>query len=73
LFQAGHGTALDFIYARGVPNSTSIYPTLFDKTHCTLILIDIGFYRDFGNGIKIEKNTENTPPSLKPSEDTRDK
>jgi hypothetical protein len=37
LFQAGHGTAPDLVYARGVPNSPSPDPTSFDKKQCTLV------------------------------------
>jgi hypothetical protein len=31
LFEAGHGTTPDLIYARGVPNTSSPDPTTFDK------------------------------------------
>jgi len=48
LFEAGHGTSLDLIYARGVLNTPSPDPTSFNKMQCTLILVEIGFCRDLG-------------------------
>jgi hypothetical protein len=58
LLEAGHGTIPDLIYARGVPDAPSPDPTSFDKKHCTLIIVEIGFYRDLGCDIKVEKNTK---------------
>ena len=43
MFEAGHGTAPDLIYARGVPNTSSPDPTSFNIMQCTLILVEIGF------------------------------
>ncbi len=31
LFEAGHGTAPDLVYARGVPDTPFLDPTAFDK------------------------------------------
>ena len=56
LVSAGHGIAPDLIYARGVPDFPSLDSTSFNKTQCTLILIEIGFCRDFGCDNKFEKN-----------------
>ncbi len=64
LFQTGHYTAPDLIYARGVPASLSTDPILFDKTQCTVILIEIGLCRDFGCDIKIEKKIEKYSPLI---------
>jgi hypothetical protein len=58
LFKAGHGTVPDLIYARGVPNTPSPDPTTFDRRQCTLILVEIGFYRDLGCDIKFDEKTE---------------
>jgi hypothetical protein len=58
LFEAGHGTAPDLIYARGVPDTPSPDPTFFNRKQCTLILVEIGFCRDLGCDIKFDKNTE---------------
>ena len=48
LFRAGHGTAPDLIYARGVPDTPSPDPSTFDRKKCNLIIIEIGFCQDFG-------------------------
>ena len=49
LFETGHGTTPDFIYARGVPDTPDPGLTNFDKTSCTLIFaVDFGFSRDLG-------------------------
>jgi hypothetical protein len=53
LIQAGHGTATDLIYARGVSNSPSQDSTSFDKKHCTLILVEIDLCIDLEWDIKI--------------------
>jgi hypothetical protein len=52
LFDAGHGTSPDLIYARGVPNTPSPDPTSFDQKQCTLIIVEIGFCRDLGCDVK---------------------
>ena len=66
LFQAGHGTAPDLIYARGVLNSPFLDPTSFNKKQCTLIIVEIGFCMDLGCDIMIEKNREILPPHCVP-------
>ncbi len=55
LFEAGHGTALDLVYARGVPDTPSPDPTAFDKKQCTLIIVEIGLCKDIGCEDKIEE------------------
>jgi hypothetical protein len=47
LFCKVHGTASDLIYAKGVLDSTSPYPSSFNKKQCTIILIKFDFWRDF--------------------------
>ena len=64
LFEAGHGTAPDRIYARGVPNSPSLDPTSFDRKQCTLIIIEVGVCRDFGCVEKLEEKTSKYAPLL---------
>ncbi len=61
LYEAGHGTAPDLIYARGVLNIPSPDPTYFDRRQCTLILVEIGFCRYLGCDIKHNKKTEYSP------------
>jgi hypothetical protein len=62
LFEAGHGTTPDLIYARGVPDTPSPDPTSFDKKQCTLIIVEIGFCIDLGCEDKFEeKNTKYSP------------
>jgi hypothetical protein len=58
LFEAGHGTILDLIYARGVPDTPSPDPASFDIKQCTLIIVEIGFCKDLGCDNKFDKNTE---------------
>jgi len=43
VFEGGHGTAPDLIYAGGISDTTDHGQTNFDKRLCTLILIEIGF------------------------------
>jgi hypothetical protein len=64
LYAAGHGTAPDLIYARGVPDSPSPDPTTFNKKLCTLIIIEIGFCRDLGCDTKLEAKTAKYAPLL---------
>jgi hypothetical protein len=64
MFEAGHGIAPDLIYTRRVLNTPSPDPTSFDKKKCTHILVEIGFCRDLGCGIKFEKKTEKNFPLL---------
>ena len=64
LYEAGHGTAPDLIYARGVPDSPSPNPASFDRKYCTLIIIEIGFCRDFGCVVKLDEKTSKYAPLL---------
>jgi hypothetical protein len=62
LFSAGHGTAPDLIYARGVPDSPKPDPTTFDRKKCNLLLVEIVFCRDFGcDKRQREKTTKYAP------------
>jgi hypothetical protein len=63
-FEARHGTTPDLIYARGVPNTPSPYPTSIDKKKCTLIIVEIGFCMDLGCDITFEKKDEKYIPLL---------
>ena len=58
LFEAGHGTTPDLIYARGVPDTPFPDPTSFDIRQCILIIVEIGFCRDLGCDIKFDEKTE---------------
>jgi hypothetical protein len=62
LFQEGHGTSPDLIYARGVPDTPDPGTTNFDKKMCTLILIEVGFSTDLGCDKKQAKKTEKYYP-----------
>ena len=64
MFQAGHGTAPDLMYARGAPNSPSPDPTSFDKKRCNLIIVEFCLCTDLDCDIKIEKNTEKYSPFI---------
>ena len=55
LFEAGHGTALDLIYARGVPDTPSPDPISFNIKHCTLNL---------GCDIKFDEKSEKFSPLI---------
>ena len=57
LFEGGHGTTLDLIYAIGFPYTPDPGPITFDKKLCTLILLENGFSRDLGCD---KKHTEKT-------------
>ena len=48
LFEEGHGTTPDTIYARGVPDTIDSGKTNLDNKTCTLILTKIVFSRDLG-------------------------
>jgi hypothetical protein len=58
LHDGGQDTAPNLIYARGVPDTPDHGQTNFDKILCTLILIEIGFSRDFGCNKKHAEKTE---------------
>jgi hypothetical protein len=64
MFEAEHGTTLNLVYARGVSDAPSPDPTSFDKKQCALIIVEIGFYRDLGCDIKIEKKTKKYSPLM---------
>jgi hypothetical protein len=64
MFQARHGTTPNLIYARGFPDAPSPHPTSYDKKHCTLIIVKIGFCIDLGCDIKFEKKNEKYSPLL---------
>jgi len=60
----GAGATPDIIYARGVPVDPSPDPTSFDRKECSLILFEIGFYRDLGYQDKLTKRIEKYHPLL---------
>ena len=64
MFEAGHDTAPNLIYARGVLDTPSPDLASFDKKKCTLAIVEIGFYRDLGCDIKFEKKTDKYSPIL---------
>ena len=70
MLEAGHGTAPDLIYARGVIDTPSPDPTSFDKKQCTLILVEISLCKDLGCDTKFDKKTEKYSPLSRPSKDT---
>ena len=57
LFRLGHGTAPDLIYARGVPDTPSPDPRIFDRKKCNLILLEIGFCQDFRCQKRLQEKT----------------
>ena len=62
LFGAEHGTAPDLIYARGVPDTPSPDPNIFDRMKCNLILVEVGFCRDFGCNTQHQEKTAKYAP-----------
>ena len=64
LFDAEHGTTPDLIYGRCVTNTPSPESTSFDKQHYTLIIVEIGFCRDLGCDVKLDKKTEKYSPLI---------
>ena len=59
---------MDHIYARGVLDTPDPGLATFDKKLCTLILLEIRFYRDIGCDKKqTEKTAKYPPPSSRPS------
>ena len=56
------GVAPDLLYARGVPNSPTPDPTSFDKSSCSLLLIEVGFCSDLNLRSKLEEKPKNTNP-----------
>jgi hypothetical protein len=61
-FAAGHGTAPDLIYARGVPDNPEPDPTTIDRKACNLILIEVGLCRDFGCHERLQEKTTKYAP-----------
>ena len=61
---AGVGAAPDIIYARGVPVDPTPDIKSFDCKDCSLILFEIGFYRDLGCHDKLAKKAEKYHPLL---------
>jgi len=59
-----HGTALGLGYAKGESDNRSADPSTFDKKECALILIEIGFCRNFGYKQMIVKKTKKCPPLI---------
>ena len=64
LFETGHGTAPDLIYARGIIHTLSPDPTFFNIKQCALILIEIGLCKDLGCDIKLDKKTKKYFPLI---------
>ena len=58
LVAAGHGTAPDLIYNRGVPDTPEPDPTTFDRKNCTLLVSEIFFCRDFGCHERLQVKTD---------------
>ena len=58
MFEAGHGTSPDLIYARGVPDTPFPDPTFFERRQCILIIVEIGSCKDLGCDIKFDEKTE---------------
>jgi hypothetical protein len=58
LFEGGHGTTPDLIYARGIPDTPDPRRTALEKRTCTLVFIEIGFPRDLGCDKKHKEKTE---------------
>ena len=62
LLEGCHGTTPNLVYARGVPCPPDPGLTNFDKTSCTLILVEIDFSRDLGCDKKHVEKTEKYSP-----------
>jgi hypothetical protein len=63
-YRKGHGTAPDLIYARGVPDTPSPDPSTFERQKRNLILIEVGFCRDFGCHDTIQEKTAKYAPLI---------
>ncbi len=59
---AGHGTAPDLIYARGVPDTPSPDPSTIDRKKYNFILIEVGFCQDFGCHKRLQQKTAKYAP-----------
>jgi hypothetical protein len=64
LFAAGHGTAPDLIYARGVPDTPEPDPTTFDRKNCNLLVSEVFFCRDFGCHERLQVKTTKYAPLI---------
>jgi hypothetical protein len=62
LYATVYGTAPDLIYTRGVPDTPSPGPSTFDRNKCNHILIEIGFYMDFGCHTGLQEKTTKYAP-----------
>ncbi len=56
--------APDLLYARGVPNSPTPDPSSFDKSTCSLLLIEIGFSSNLNLRSKIDENPQKYQPLI---------
>ncbi len=54
----------DLLYARGGANSPTPDPTSFDKSTCSLLLIEVGFCSDLNLRTKLEEKTQKYQPLL---------
>jgi hypothetical protein len=50
--------------SEGVPHFPFTYPASFKKKHCTIIIIETGFCKDLGCGIKLAKKSEKYSPLI---------
>jgi len=62
LFEGGHGTTPDLIYAGGVPDTPDPGHAIFDKKACTPFFLEIGFSRDLGCDKNHTEKTEKFSP-----------
>ena len=62
IFKAGHGTAPDHIYARKISSTPEPGPCAIDRKKSNLILIEVGFCRDFGCQSKLQEKTDKYAP-----------
>jgi hypothetical protein len=64
LRQHNHGVTPDILYARGIPNSTSIDLSQIDKKGCSLLLVEVGFCSDLNLRAKLELKTQKYQPLI---------
>ncbi len=57
-----HPRPRDLIYATGVPDTPNPIPSTFDRKKCNLILIEIGFCRDFACIARLQEKTTKYAP-----------
>jgi len=62
LFREEHGTAPDLVYVRGVPDTPAPDQNTFDRKQCIMIIIEIGFYQDFGCHKRLQEKTVKYAP-----------